>query len=887
MNRIHTDSITLRLYSTDASIYDVQPIAVAIPRTKEELIQVVTACTASGHAVTARGAATGIAGGCLGKGYVIDTSVHLNKILEINCEEGFARVEPGVVPDRLNERIRPHGLYFAPEISTSNRATIGGMVATNAAGSNSLEVGEIQDHILEVELILWNGKRVRFSSQGSTDSIIDERLNRIKNEYARDIESSFPKFKRRASGYSLDALLDANFVGLICGSEGTLGIISEIKVKLSPLPTKKELVVVGFSSLQKALLTASSWLFLKPRSLELIDKKILDAGRKSPKLQSRLTWLENEPEALVICELDDADRLVSLIFQNHDVLFAKKIEDPEMQKEVWEVRKSGLGLLLSRRSYSRAIAFIEDVAVPAHEVANFTEKLQNLLGEYGKEAGIYGHIGAGCLHVRPYIDLRDPKELVTMQQLMEKVGDLLKEFGGVYSGEHGDGLVRTWTNKKMFGERLYEAFFQVKEVFDPHYFMNPGKIVAKNPQGLLDNLKLSPDMPIKEFSTYFDFSREGGFALAVDLCNGNGACRKKEGLMCPSYQATLEEKDSTRGRADALRGLIHGQLPEDVDFDSVMDLCLQCKGCKKECPSQVDMAKMKSEWLYHSKKTCMDYVFGHITSIFRWGAYFSWLTPLVEFLVKRKAPRFARKRFSSLYTPKTKGVGKEVVLFVDSYTEFLTPKIGLAAVKLLERLGYDVICPPWQCCGRPLISKGYLPEAKVALEKVSATFKPYVDKAIPILCLEPSCLSVVVDDIQDFKLNKIEMQSFSAFLLMHKEQIKEHLLICKDEVLVHGHCHQKALFGMEDELMLLRETCAPYVKEIPSGCCGMAGSFGYEKEHIPISKKIAELVLFPYIRSRKPNSIVIANGNSCRSQIENGFDFVPLHIAEFLANQLK
>ncbi len=880
---VRADQVSRRLYSSDASIYDVEPLAVVIPRTKYDLTRLVSICSKHAIPITCRGAATGIAGGCLGKGVIIDTSTHLNRVLEVNYKEGFARVEPGVVADRLNEIVRPYGLYFAPEISTSNRATIGGMVSTNAAGANSLEVGEVRDHVLEIELILATGEVVSLSD-GHVDRTLIKELERIREKFSEDIKEKFPKYKRRASGYNLDSLADQNYAALVCGSEGTLGIISEIKLRLSPLPSKKELVVVGYNNLQDALISSSQWLaYVKPSVVEMIDKKILDAGRKSPKLHSRLSWLEGNPEALVMWEVERADALLDMAAVHPSVLFAKKIADPGLREEVWEVRKSGLGLLLSKRSFSRAIAFIEDVAVPPGEVASFTKKLQNLLSEYGKEAGIYGHIGAGCLHVRPYIDLREQNELEAMQHIAEKVGGLLLESGGVYSGEHGDGLARTWTNQRMFGERLYAAFFELKKAFDPQGIMNPGKIVASKPQGLLENLKLTPETKVKEFSTYLDFSREGGYALAADLCNGNGACRKKESLMCPSFQATLDEKDSTRARANALRGLIHGKLPEDTDLHSVMDLCLQCKGCKKECPSQVDMAKMKSEWLYHNKKSIMSYLFGHATLLFKWGAYFSWLTPLAERFLKRKVPHFAKARFSSLYKPKNKA-GAEVVLFIDSYTEFLTPQIGLAAVKLLERLGYTVICPPWECCGRPLISKGFLPEAKSQLEKVQKMLRPYAEKGVPILCLEPSCLSVLVDDIRDFKMDVFGMQPFASFLLQHKAKLKELLTTCEQEVLVHGHCHQKALFGMQDEIALLKETCAPNVQEIPSGCCGMAGSFGYE--NIDISKKIAELVLFPAIRAKKGNAIVIASGNSCRSQIEDGFDFIPLHFVEFLANQL-
>ena len=906
-SEVRSDHVTRRLYSTDASIYDVEPMAVFIPRTKGELVRAVEISSKYAVGLIPRGAATGIAGGCLGKGLVIDTSVHLNRVVEIDYANRFAVVQPGVVADRLNELLLPHGLYFAPEISTSNRATVGGMVASNAAGANSLEVGKIQDHVLEVELILWNGEVVRFSSCDmntwkeklklrGTEGTIYRHLEHIRKEFTQDIQTDFPKTPRRASGYNLDVLIEPhhiNVAALICGSEGTLGIISELKLKLLPIPAKRQMVVIGYNHLQQALLSTNDWLYLNPLAVEMIDKKIITAGKKRP-----MAWLEGDPDALVMWEVKagEEDALLALARQHSNVLFAKAV-DAATQKEVWDIRKSGLGLLLSKRSYSRAIAFIEDVAVPPAQVAPFTEKLQKLLTEYGKDAGIYGHIGAGCLHVRPYIDLRDPQELVLMQKITDQVAALLLEHGGVFSGEHGDGLARSWTTEKMFGPRLYEALKAVKHAFDPYGFMNPGKVVNPS-QGLLEQLKLSPQMPIKEFSTYLDFSREGGFELAVDLCNGNGQCRKKEGVMCPSYQVTHEEKDSTRGRAQALRGLIHGQLPSKElfsdDFHSVMDLCIQCKGCKKECPSQVDMAKMKSEYLYHlhQKKSpsLRDRFFGHVTTFLRWASLIPWLSNKIAAFAPRKLPQLAQIRFSDLYKQPTNKTNKEVVLFVDSYTEFLTPNIGLAAVKLLEKLGYSVIAPSWHCCGRPLISKGFLPEAKKKLHDLVETFFPYAEKGIPIIALEPSCLSVLTDDMLDFHIEKAMLitkavQPLASFLLSHKEELKSHLTECTHELLVHGHCHQKALFGMQEELMLLN-LCAASVREIPSGCCGMAGSFGYEKEHIGISKKMAELVLFPAIRSRKSGSIIIASGNSCRSQIEDGLDIRALHFAEFLANQI-
>lgn len=942
-SEVRTDTVTKRVYSIDASIYEVEPLAVLIPRSKSELVRAIELCSQYAVAVIPRGAATGIAGGCIGRGLVIDTSAHINRIVEVNYAKQFAVVQPGVVPDRLNELLAPHGLYFAPEISTSNRATIGGMVASNAAGSNSLKVGKIQQHVLEVELALWNGEVLRFGTIDhdawkqklhlhGAEGKIYRQLEHIRTEFAQDIANDFPITPRRASGYSLDALAEnghINVAALICGSEGTLGFITEITVRLSPIPKHKTLVVVAYKDMQSALTTSYEWLHLQPSACEMIDSKIITAGRSSPSMRSKLDWLEGAVDTLIMWEFEEKDiatchakakDIVELAQKHKSVIFAKELINPQEVGYVWDLRKAGLGLLLSQRGYSRAIAFIEDVAVPPSNVASFVTKLDHLLAASGKDVGLYGHIGAGCLHVRPYIDLRKKEELALMHQIAEEVGNLLLESGGVFSGEHGDGRARSWTTQKMFSPRIFEAFCQLKRAFDPYGVMNPGKIVpsaTETPQGLLENLRLSPSTPIKEFATFMDFSREGGFELAVDLCNGNGQCRKKEGVMCPSYQVTHEERNSTRARAQALRGLIHGQISEKEllgeDFHAVMDLCIQCKGCKTECPSQIDMTKMKSEYLHHVHKkhsaSLRDRLFGHITAIFSLSAH---MATIVNFMndckivrrllhafgiaKERPLPKLAKERFSVLFNKRktrSNNTMPHVVLFVDSFTEFLNPEIGLAAVQVLESLGFYVMAPAWTCCGRPLISKGFLPEAKTKLTKALDALLPYAKQGITIVGIEPSCISALTDEIRDFSLDPAKValvtkaiQPLDQFLLQHKEQLKAVTVPFTGQVLVHGHCHQKALFGMKAELALLQATCAPNVAEIPSGCCGMAGSFGYEKEHVQISKKIGELVLFPSIRARKTGSVVIAGGNSCRSQIEDGLNVQAIHFIQFIAQQL-
>lgn len=922
-SEVKSDHITRLLYSTDASIYAVEPVAVVIPRTKAEMVHALEIASLYHTPIIARGAATGVVGGCLGKGIVIDCSKHLNRIIEINYKERYCVVQPGCVLDHLNDVLAPHGLCIGPDTSTSNRATIGGMVATNAAGIRSLQYGSMVDHVLEVELLFWNGEIARFLPLTSSEwkeklrlrgqeGKVYRTIERIKREYSRDIKEHFPKIKRRASGYSLDLLMQPDFhnvAKLICGSEGTLGVISEIKIALSPLIQDKQLVAIGCRDFLRALKDAEGFLQFSPFAFEMIDKKIIEAGKKSPLFAHALDWLEPLPEALFLLEMrpELVPELVAFAKANSNTLYTHVLKE---QKVAWELRKAGLGLLLSRRSYSQAVGFIEDIAVPIEKIASFIEEIQKILTRFGKEAGIYGHLGAGALHIRPYFDTKNRQELTAMQSVMKETLTLVEQCGGVMSSEHGDGLARSWTTKQVFGERLYQAFSLFKQGFDPYDKMNPGKIVGEELAALTDNLRLSPDTPTKELAPYFDFSREGGFALAVDMCNGNGACRKKEGVMCPSFQVTQDEKDSTRARAHLLQGIIHGKLSDrDIlspEYDAVMDLCIQCKGCKKECPSQVDMAKMKSELLYQRKKSSYrDRLFAHLPWWFRLGAHLPRLTNFVSqsslgrFLlecigISREStlPRLAPKRFSELVR-KRNGVTsqKKVVLFVDTFTEFLTPELGLQAVTLLEAIGFSVLIPEWKCCGRTLISKGFLPEAKEMLSSLVDELAPYAEEGIPIVGLEPSCLLTLRDEVRDFHLSQKKWESIlkascliDEFLCQHLDALEQVLKPYAGEVLIHTHCHQKAVGIPSSQLTLLKRFVTGTLREIPSGCCGMAGSFGYEREHHAFARKIGELILFPEIRAS--NALIISSGTSCRAHIEASTHKKALHLVELLDSLL-
>lgn len=929
---IHFDDIHRTVYSVDASIYEIAPIGIVVPKTLHDLIQTINIAHSQQIPIIPRGAATGITGGCLGKGLIIDTSKYLNNIIEINYDAEYAICEPGVVQDTLNAALSERGYRLGPDTSTGNRATLGGMLANNAAGARSLFFGTMADHVLEVELLLSSGNLINFKAideqewqhkclPENEEGHIYRKLLRIRNQYREDIQKHFPKIPRRVSGYNLEALLEEpsfNICKIIAGSEGSLGIATKIKVKICKKPTCLSLSVIHFASLMDAFKAVENILQYSPISLELIDHRILEMGKKAPSMRGKLDWLVGDPQAILVAEFDDFKKLANFTseMQKKGVGYAQSsLDDPEKMAHVWEIRKSGLGLLLSKRSYSRAIAFLEDISVSPKQLATFMEKFIQYLSSIGKEAGIYGHVGSGCMHIRPYIDLRNADELKLMEKMMLDVSDMLLEHGGALSGEHGDGFIRSWLNKKMFGDTLYQAFLELKTAFDPLGLMNPGKIVNGLP--LVHDLRLSPETKQTKIETFLNFEGQGGFELAADLCNGNGLCRKSEKLMCPSFQATRDEFDTTRARAQALRAVINGKVPIEnftsKEMHDVLDLCLECKGCKTECPSEVDMAKMKAEFLFHYQKrhgkTLRSWIFANIGLINTMrspiGSFFNWFGDSMlgklsfsklGIAPQRSLPKLAKERFSTWYAKhEMLKSDKQVVLLNDTFTEFHHPEVGQAAVKILEALGYAVIVPKWECCGRPAFSKGFLPQAKQQAMTLVNMLKTYADQNIAIIGLEPSCLLTIKDDYSSL-VDKSHVESIVQASITIDEFLNSHLVNgifdhlhlepINHPIKLHGHCHQKALVGTKATLNVLRAIPGANVIEIDSGCCGLAGSFGYEVEHYDISMKIGELKLFPSIRQSSEATLIVADGFSCRSQIEHGTSRRAYHLVEILAKQL-
>lgn len=927
------DDASKHIYSVDASIFEISPLCVVVPKTSLDIIAAIKIAKTHQIPIIPRGAATGISGGCIGKGMIIDTSRYLNKILHVDYKKEYVVCEPGVVQDTLNQYLAPQGYRLGPDTSTGNRATIGGMVANNSAGARSLFYGKMVDHVLEVKMVLSTGEELLFKEkntseleklllQESTEAAIYRQIIALKETHREEIKKRFPKLPRRVSGYNLEELIKEsplNLSKIITGSEGTFGIITEVKLRIVKKPNHTGFCLLFFNDMYKGMQSIPQMLEHSPLSVEMIDKKVIAMGKVSPAMKGKTAWVTGDPDAIFIVEFqanstEDLKNKISHFqkqMQHQSIGYDQKalFEEKEMN-HVWAMRKSGLGLLLSKRTYQRAIAFIEDLSVPPEKLATFVCKLQEVLTKYNKEAGFYGHAGAGCLHIRPYIDLRDPKEITLVQTIMIEILEILKEDGGALSGEHGDGLIRSWLNERLFGKELYEAFQQIKKVFDPLNLMNPGKII--NEKFPVNSLRTSPKTVEKKITPFLNFDKEGGFSLSVDLCNGNATCRKTETLMCPPFHVTQNERHTTRARAQMLRALIHEKPPKitfsSQDLYDTMDLCIECKGCKKECPSQVDLAKMKSEFLYQYYQThrtpLRNYLFCHIGMLNKLFSYcpslfnklknsnFSKATlSLLGITPNRELPNLAKKRFSEWvkeeYQHSTSP--QQVALFIDTYTEFNHPEIGIATVKVLQYFGFDVSFIEWNCCGRAMISKGQLPQARKKAKKLMKNLLQYTKKNIPVIILEPSCLSAVIEDYEGlFQTNnpleiiKEHCTSLEAFLL-EKESLRI-LRVPPLEVHLHGHCHQKALFGTEAMKNCLESIKGVSVKEIPSGCCGVAGSFGYEKEHYDLSMEIGNLHLIPYIEKLGKEDPIIANGISCRSQIQHCTDRKALHIAEFIAN---
>ena len=818
---IRFDRYSRLLYSTDASIYQIEPIGVVVPRHKEDVQAAIEIAKKLGVTILPRGGGTSLAGQAVGHSIVLDFSKYMQNVLEVNQEELWCRVQPGLVQDELNAHVRGLGLQFGPDTSTSNRATIGGMIGNNSSGAHSLTYGKTLDHVIELTVLLADGSETVLKDlssdaieQKSRADTIEGRayreVFRLAQQHKNEILARYPKIMRRVSGYNLDEFVKPqpfNLARMIVGSEGTLATIVEAKMRLVPKPKWTAMDVIHFNDDIEALECAQIVLQTGPYAMESTDKMVLNLARGNIEQSRKLGFVQGSPDSLLMVEYageteeeirEQVDKLEELRKREKIGYAATLAFKPEEVKAIWGVRKAGLGLLLGMKGDKKPIAFVEDTAVAPAKLPEFIKRFREVVARHDTIAGYYGHCSVGCMHIRPLINLKQESEMHKMVSIANAISDLVLEFNGAMSGEHGDGLARSHFNDKLFGPALYDAFRQIKRAFDPDNLMNPGKIV--DAPAMTESLKISPRYETWEPRTTLDFSAQGGFAAAVEMCSGMGECRKKlDGTMCPSYMGTLDEEHSTRGRANALRNVISGRVPQQ-EFTGkrlyeVMDLCLECKACKAECPSNVDMAKLKYEFLDHYHRAnglpLRNKLFGGIETLNRVGSKLApisnwiagsalnrWLMEVFTGIDRRRPlPQFAGETFEDWFGKhKTEGEGAngDVVLFHDTFNNFNSPNVAIAATRFLEKSGYRVLLVDKKCCGRPMISKGMLSQAKENAAWNVDKLALYAEKGTPVVGLEPSCLLTLRDEYPDFlrteAAKKVAANSFLLEEFVAREQ---------------------------------------------------------------------------------------------------------------------
>jgi FAD/FMN-containing dehydrogenase/Fe-S oxidoreductase len=927
---VRFDPISRALYSTDASVYQIEPLGVVVPRSREDIVRTVRIAARHGASITARGGGTSQAGQAIGSGLQVDTSKYVNRVLEVNPAERWALVEPGIVLDELNAQLRPHGLRFAPDISTASRACIGGMIANNSSGARSVLYGKTIDHVLELQVVLADGSLAHFRPlQGaeleevcrgdSLEARCYRTVRRLGAQYTEEIDRRFPKVLRRVGGYNLDEFVDparpVNLAKLIVGSEGTLALVLAAKVNLVPLPRAKAVLTIEFAQLLDALAATPLLLRHHPSAIEIMDKFILDHARESPALDAlRRSILQTDPEALLCVELygDRAEDLPPRLDAIEQALAGSGLRcrcaraiAPSDQARIWSMREASLGLSMAMKGDDKSLSFVEDTAVAPEKLREYIDRFLKIVRGHGTVAGIYAHASVGCLHVRPVINLKTEEGVQRFQAIANDVADLVLEFGGALSGEHGDGLVRGPFIEKMFGPALYGAFREVKQTFDPAGLFNPGKIVDAPP--ITTNLRYGAGYRSRTPATWFDYAEYGGLAGAVEMCSGVGACRKTlEGTMCPSYMATREEKHSTRGRANTLRLVMAGRIAEsglgDHGVYDVLDLCLECRACKAECPVGVDVARFKSEfladyWRRHGTPLRAR-VIGGIHAMSVWGSRLApvsnavaastlgrWLgEKLFQIDRRRTPPAFARETFAQIFagrpssrpalpapTASSAPPAPMVILFNDTFTNYNHPEIGVAAVDVLAAAGLTPRLAPHACCGRPMISQGLLEDARELARQNTDALYDAAARGERIVFLEPSCLSAVRDHLERALASgraRLDLRPGPASILLH------------------GHCHQKAMGLLAPARALLSRVPDGKVVDLDAGCCGMAGSFGYAREHYEVSQQIGERRLLPAARGMGAGSVLVAAGVSCRQQVAHFTGVRALHSAELLRSLL-
>lgn len=936
---VYSDAARRGMYATDASHYQVVPRCVVVPRDEADVTTALSIAREHGIPITGRGGGTSLAGQTFGPGIVLDFSKHMNQVLDVNPDERWARVQPGIVRDHLNKQLAPHGLFFAPDPATTSRATVGGMINNNSSGMRSVVYGMTIDHVLALRVMLSDGSvielgqspAVPLKQDGQRAQDLSQALDKLIEANRQEIERRYPKVMRRVSGYALDALTDPgsrNLAHLIVGSEGTLGLVLEATVRIVPAPGATALCVVHFNDLIDSVRHVQAMLEHQPSAIELLDEIIVSESMTNPATRAYADFYDGTPNCVQVVEFmadtpqaaADKARAFASDMARRGIGYAHVIRDqPKAISEVWELRRLGVGLQSNIGGRKKTLDFVDDACVPIEHLAEYIQKLGDICKKHGVRMPICCHASVGVLHPKPMLDLHEQEDRDKMRAIADEAFDLVIGYGGSWSGEHGDGTVRGEYVRRFFGDELYGVFRQIKQLFDPHGLMNPGKIIdtPRMDEQLRHNTP-GYEIRLAEVNSNYHYREHGSLGLSVEQCNGVGACRKVgKGTMCPSYMATRNEQDSTRGRANALRLAMTGQLGEggltDEGVMDAMELCLSCKACKTECPNAVDMSKMKSDVLQmrHEKfgvPLSAKLVAGMPKMARRWSGRLAPISNAVQNMkptrwlmrklagvdTRRSLPRLARQPLSQRLAPDDfKGFvesDNRVVLFDDTYSRWFEPGIYESAVSLLQGCGFNVIPAQTGCCQRPAMSKGMLGQAKQHGEATLRELLPFAEQGLPILFLEPSCASAICDDLPDLVEDRALGEAVSAACSMLDDFLAASLesgrlqgrFVADDAaLLIHGHCHQKALFGTQGMHRLFSSIQGLEFSEVDSGCCGMAGSFGYE--HYDLSMQIGEQRLFPAVREAQASgAAVCANGTSCRHQIKDGTAVQAKHWVELI-----
>ncbi len=937
------DAASRGRYSTDASIYQIEPLGVVVPRDRDDVAAALAIAREEGVPVLPRGGGTSQCGQTVGRALVLDCSKHMAGVLSVDAERRRALVQPGLVLDRLNKALKSKGLFFPVDVSTGDRATIGGMTANNSCGARSLRYGNMVHNVRAIDALLADGTAARFGEVPGNfaDEAMPERyrdlvrqMRALHRREADELERRFPKLLRRVGGYNIDMIADAghNMAHLLVGSEGTLAFFEAIELELQPIPSHRVLGICHFPSFYRAMAATKSIVALGPTAVELVDRTMIELSRDIAMFRATVDrFVQGEPAALLLVEFAGEDRdenlrrLRALIELMGDLGFPGGVveaTDPAFQSAVWEVRKQGLNIMMSMKGEGKPVSFIEDCAVALDDLADYTARLTAVFEKHGTYGTWYAHASVGCLHVRPVLNLKQEIDVRKMRAIAEEAFAMVREYKGSHSGEHGDGLVRSEFHEAMFGPQLTRAFAEVKQSFDPAGMMNPGKIVAPSKMDDRSLFRFKPGYATQAIDTALDWSDWGGFAGAVEMCNNNGACRKADpGVMCPSYRATADEQHLTRGRANTLRLALSGQLGTGAltapAMRETMDLCLACKGCKRECPTGVDMARMKIEFLHQYRKehglSLRDRLVAYLP---RYAPAASRLAPLLNLrdrlpglaalsenltgLTRRRAlPRWDGAPYRDPAAPAA-SVGREAVLFVDTFNRWFEPENARAAERVLARGGYAVLGATQAgerplCCGRTLLAAGLVDEAKREARRMLAALRPFVERGLPVIGLEPSCLLTLRDEFPSM-LPGAEAKALASRALLFDEflaaesaagRLTLDLAPLARKAVLHGHCHQKA-FGIAGAgVTALQLVPGLEVETFDSTCCGMAGAFGYEAEHYDLSLAIGELGVLPKLRAAPADALLVASGTSCRHQIAHALGREAQHPARVLDQALS